>query len=73
MDGNPVRIGDGSATVSGNKPPTATGLTTGKAGARFEARSQETGPTALVCAQVPRSTRALFSAQEKDEARQTRL
>ena len=35
--GNPVRTGDGSATVSGHRPPSrkaATGQTSGKAGAR---------------------------------------
>ena len=54
--GNPVRIGDGCATVSGDKLPrreTATDAACGigKAGARFEARSQDTGWRMLIMAQ----------------------
>ena len=64
MYGNPVRIGDGSATVSGDRPPYATGPQAGKAGARFEARSQETGQSLLVGS----NSLEHFSAQEKDEA-----
>jgi hypothetical protein len=37
MSGNPVKIGDGCATVTGYKLPIATGFISGKAGVRFEA------------------------------------
>ena len=51
--GNPVRFGDGSATVSGYRLPsrkTATALVRrcGKAGARFETRSPDIAPRVLV-------------------------
>jgi len=46
--GNPVRIGDGCATVTGYKLPRPLVHQTGKAGARFQARSQDTGLAVLV-------------------------
>ena len=49
--GNPVRIGDGCATVTGYKlPQPLVSLETGKAGARFQARSQDIGLAVLVMA-----------------------
>lgn len=64
--GNSVRIGNGCATVTGYRPPRATGTQVhGKAGARFEARSQDNGPFVLVSRG---SDVADFSAKEKDEA-----
>ncbi len=66
MLGNPVKTGDGSATVSGDKPPYATCGNAGKAGVRFAARSQETGPSMLVRSSPTGLEH--FSAQEKDEA-----
>jgi hypothetical protein len=64
-----VRIGDGCATVSDYKLPTATVRSVlradGKAGVRFEIRSQDIRLTALV--RRPRQGRALLR-QEKDEA-----
>jgi hypothetical protein len=42
---------------------------TGKAGARFEAVSQETGSVVLICPAAPEQGRAgHFSAKEMDEA-----
>lgn len=64
-----MRIGDGCATVSDYKLPTATVQAVrrrdGKAGVRFEVRSQDIRLTALVC--LPRVGRALLR-KEKDEA-----
>jgi hypothetical protein len=48
--GNPVRIGDGCATVSGYKLLYATAPKRGKAGARLEAPSQDTGWKVLIAA-----------------------
>jgi len=48
MSGNPVRIGDGYATVTGYKLPRPLVHQTGKAGVRFQARSQDTGLAVLV-------------------------
>jgi hypothetical protein len=65
--GNAVRIGDGCATVSDYKLPEATvGFVRagGKAGVRFEVRSQDIGLIALV---GPLGERALLR-NEKDEA-----
>jgi hypothetical protein len=47
MSGNPVRIGDGYATVTGYKLPQPLAFA-GKAGVRFEARSQDIGLPVLV-------------------------
>lgn len=64
-----MRIGDGCATVSDYKLPKATvrpfRKTNGKAGVRFEIRSQDIRLTALV--RLPREGRALLR-KEKDEA-----
>jgi hypothetical protein len=61
-----VEIGDGCATVTGYKlPQPLVRQQTGKAGARFEARSQDIDPAVLVT--VPRCG-ANFSVKEKDEA-----
>src|SRR6266436_5331754 len=46
--GNPVRIGDGCATVTGYELPRPLVHQTGKAGVRFQARSQDTGLAVLV-------------------------
>jgi hypothetical protein len=55
MSGNPVKIGDGCATVTGYKLPSPLIRRIGKAGARLEARSQDTGLVVLVrvCFQSP--------------------
>lgn len=45
--GNPVKIGDGCATVTGYKLHKATAFS-GKAGARFDARSQDIGWRMLI-------------------------
>ena len=73
--GNPVRIGDGCATVTGYKlPEPLVSPETGKAGARFQARSQDIGLAVLVAAlkpgtgRTPVLLRANFSVKEKDEA-----
>src|ERR1041385_8231285 len=51
MSGNPVRIGDGCATVTGYKLPWPLAVrSAGKAGARFKTRSQDIGLAALVMA-----------------------
>ena len=51
--GNPVRIGDGYATVTGYKlPEPLVSLETGKAGVRFQARSQDIGLAVLVVALI---------------------
>src|SRR5690242_3919230 len=65
MFGNPVKTGDGYATVTNDKLSKATGKAAGKAGARLEVRSQETGLVALVVA-VGLNSRLL--REEKDEA-----
>lgn len=62
--GNPVRIGDGCATVSGDKLPRPLESDSGKAGARFETPSQDIASVVLV-----RPAQAgHFSVTEKDEA-----
>ena len=64
MSGNPVKVRDGYATVTGYKlsnPLVRVG--TGKARARLEAPSQDTDWTALVS--LARAGR--FSVKEKDE------
>ena len=43
MTGNPVKCGDGCATVRGDKFPSATDLKVGKAEARLITSSQDTG------------------------------
>ena len=49
MSGNPVKIGDGCATVTGYKlPQPLVSQEAGKAGARFQARSQDIGLAVLV-------------------------
>src|SRR5690349_535043 len=48
MFGNPVRIGDGYATVTNDKLSNSHWHLAGKAGARLAVRSQETGLVALV-------------------------
>jgi hypothetical protein len=64
--GNPVRIGDGCATVTGYRlPEPLVSEEAGKAGARFQARSQDIGLAVLVMAL---SDGADFSVKEKDEA-----
>lgn len=65
MSGNPVEIGDGCATVSGYRLPQPPAEEAGKAGARLEAASQDTGQAVLV--RAPQRG-ARFSAEEKDEA-----
>ena len=71
-----MRIGDGCATVTGYKLPTPLiSPEIGKAGARFQARSQDIGSAVLVPAHwkerqiEPVLLRgANFSVKEKDEA-----
>ncbi len=77
--GNPVRIGDGCATVTGYKlPKPLVSRRTGKAGARFQARSQDIGLAVLVMARSNgragslSRARADFSVKEKDEASPSR-
>jgi hypothetical protein len=51
MSGNLVRIGDGYATVTGYKlPQPLVSSETGKAGVRFQARSQDIDLAVLVAA-----------------------
>jgi hypothetical protein len=51
VSGNPVRIGDGYATVTGYKlPQPLVSSETGKAGVRFQARSQDIDLAVLVAA-----------------------
>ena len=66
--GNSVKRGDGRATVMGYKLPwPLIGIESiGKAEARFEAQSQDTGLFALV--PILPHRRVNFSAKEKDEA-----
>jgi hypothetical protein len=73
--GNPVRIGDGCATVTGYKlPEPLVSSETGKAGVRFQARSQDIGLAVLVVAPIAGQAESLswlganFSVKEKDEA-----
>lgn len=64
-----MKIGNGCATVTGYRPPRTTGTQVlGKAGARFDTRSQNNGLIVLVsrCGHA-----ADFSAKEKDEASPT--
>jgi hypothetical protein len=77
--GNPVRIGDGCATVTGYRlPKPLVPRGTGKAGARFQARSQDIGLTVLVVVSIagPAGRRFFFgtnfSVKEKDEASPSR-
>jgi hypothetical protein len=70
-----VRIGDGCATVTGYKlPRPLVSSETGKAGVRFQARSQDIGLAVLVTAIMVRQAVCLlrsganFSVKEKDEA-----
>ena len=77
--GNPVRIGDGCATVTGYKlPEPLVSSETGKAGVRFQARSQDIGLAVLVVAfDVEQAgclsnVEANFSVKEKDEASPSR-
>jgi hypothetical protein len=70
-----VKIGDGCATVTGYKlPKPLVSSETGKAGVRFQARSQDIGLAVLVAALIARQARCLtcaranFSVKEKDEA-----
>src|ERR1051326_6310426 len=48
MSGNPVRIGDGCATVTGYKLPQPLIRSDREGGSEVEARSQDTGRIALV-------------------------
>ena len=73
--GNPVRIGDGCATVTGYKlPKPLVSSETGKAGVRFQARSQDIGLGVLVTVCKWGEAKRLFpleadfSDKEKDEA-----
>ena len=70
-----MRVGDGCATVTGYKlPQPLVSLRTGKAGARFQARSQDIGLAMLVMAFKAGQAKWLscvgadFSVKEKDEA-----
>ena len=70
-----MRIGDGCATVTGYKlPQPLVSAETGKAGVRFQARSQDIGLAVLVTAIIVRQAECLvrceanFSVKEKDEA-----
>ena len=70
-----MRIGDGCATVTGYKlPQPLVSCRTGKAGARFQARSQDIGLAVLVVAFIAGQAGCLsyieanFSVKEKDEA-----
>ena len=70
-----MRIGDGCATVTGYKlPEPLVSSETGKAGVRFQARSQDIGLAVLVVALIARQAGNLrrfganFSVKEKDEA-----
>ena len=77
--GNPVRVGDGCATVTGYKlPEPLASVEAGKVGARFQARSQDIGLAMLVMAvRAGSAVRwpvrvADFSVKEKDEASRAR-
>ena len=70
-----MRIGDGCATVTGYKlPKPLVSSETGKAGVRFQARSQDIDLAVLVTALSARQAGCLlcseanFSVKEKDEA-----
>ena len=74
-----MRIGDGCATVTGYKlPQPLVSSETGKAGVRFQARSQDIDLAVLVAAlkagQAGRQSNveANFSVKEKDEASPSR-
>ena len=74
-----MRIGDGCATVTGYKlPKPLVSSETGKAGVRFQARSQDIDlavlVTALSASQAGRllCSEANFSVKEKDEASPSR-
>jgi hypothetical protein len=74
-----VRIGDGCATVTGYKlPQPLVSSETGKAGVRFQARSQDIGLTVLVMVFWARQAERLcclgtnFSVKEKDGASPSR-
>ena len=65
MSGNPVEFGDGCATVTGYELHQAT-ASSGKAGARFEAPSQDIGWSVLILAASGEVGPLL--RKEKDEA-----
>ena len=74
-----MRIGDGCATVMGYKlPKPLVSSEIGKAGVRFQARSQDIGLAVLVMALQTGQARCLccfganFSVKEKDEASPSR-
>ena len=74
-----MRIGDGCATVTGYKlPKPLVSSETGKAGVRFQARSQDIDLAVLVTALIARQAGCLpcpeanFSVKEKDEASPSR-
>ena len=74
-----MRIGDGCATVTGYKlPKPLVSSETGKAGVRFQARSQDIDLAVLVTALSARQAKYLvrseanFSVKEKDEASPSR-
>ena len=63
-----MKFEGGCATVTGYKLPSATDYV-GKAGARFEARSQDIGLAVLVPVKAVRAALTNFSVKGKDEAR----
>src|SRR5688572_30338998 len=63
MSGNPVRFGDGCATVSGYKLPLATDARASGRRERGQAPSQDTGLIVLVAI----ASAVDFSVKEKDE------
>ena len=74
-----MRIGDGCATVTGYKlPQPLVSSEIGKAGVRFQARSQDIGLAVLVTALIASQagcrfcSEANFSVKEKDEASPSR-
>jgi hypothetical protein len=75
MSGNPVRIGDGCATVTGYKPPPSHWSQDWEGGGKVKTRSQDIGLAALVVGVVvERAVACLaiisdFSVKEKDETR----
>ena len=77
LSGNPVRIRDGCATVTGYRlPKPLVSEETGKAGARFQARSQDIGLAVLVVVLKAGHLSCLgtdFSVKEKDEASPLRV
>ena len=74
-----MKIGDGCATVTGYKlPQPLVSRRTGKAGVRFQARSQDIGLAVLVTALIASQAGCRFcsednfSVKEKDEASPSR-